>query len=212
MALAESMKTLVNDLKRQRKARHAFVAGNREIVHQMSIENRAYLAKLHQHNKELADQTRQMLQATRDARKADYNATMKSIREDIVRLRQSKDAIIAGARGMINEFREDHKAAQSYWAQVDTDDLIEGDMLSGGDRDLNKVSAKKESDVKSPVPAQPANTSDSAKVGTVASKQVSSVADKLTDSKGDEIDSASSASTGKMANKEKQVDNDKNAN
>jgi predicted phage gp36 major capsid-like protein len=143
MALAQSMKALVNDLKMQRKARHDFVAGNREIVRQMSVENRQYLAQIHAHNQELADQTKQMLQANRAARKADYDATMTSIREDIARIHQAKEAIVAGARGMIDEFREDHKAAQSYWAQVGTDDLIDEDKHPTEDINV-KQSAKQQ--------------------------------------------------------------------
>jgi hypothetical protein len=127
MALAQSMKTLVNDLKRQRKARHDFVNGNREIVRQISQENRAHLKQIHDRNRELADQTKQILAASRDARIADFKATMTSIRDDIKRIHESKEAIVQGARGMIDEFRQDHQAAQAYWAEVGNDRLLEDD-------------------------------------------------------------------------------------
>jgi hypothetical protein len=141
MPLAEGMRKLVNDLKRQRKARHNAVAGNREIVRQMTEENKAYLASIHKRNKAAAAESRQMLKSSGDARKADYAALMKSIREDLDRVHQAKEAITQGSKAAMQEFRDDHKMAQSYWADVATDDLIGDDSAVVSNEPMAKDTA-----------------------------------------------------------------------
>jgi dsDNA-specific endonuclease/ATPase MutS2 len=153
MPLADSMRQLVNDLKRQRKARHNAVAGNREIVRQMTEENRAFLASIHDRNRQTADQTKQMLSSSAAARKEEFDSLMKNMRADLDRIHQAKEAIVQGAKATIKEHRDDHEMARSYWSQVGTDDLIGEDP----------VVAKQEPAAASEMPASNAAASSSSK-------------------------------------------------
>jgi len=124
MALAESMKNLVNDLKASRRSRHEFVKGNREITKNMMAENRKFLQDIHAQNKARAEQTHAFLKSSKETRMQDYKQVMDRIHGDISRIRQAKEAITQGAREMIKEFRADAQMAHKYWASLATDEPI----------------------------------------------------------------------------------------
>lgn len=125
MALAESMKNFVNDLKASRRSRHEFVKGNREIAKNIMAENRKFLQNIRAQNKVNAEQLHAFLQSSREARMEDFKKTKESIKATLLRIHQSKEAITQGAREMIKEFREDTQKAHEYWASLATDEPIE---------------------------------------------------------------------------------------
>lgn len=125
MALAQSMKNFVNDLKASRRSRHEFVKGNREVAKNMMAENRQFLANIRAQNQSIALQTHEFLKSAKETRMQDYKQLMERIHGDISIIHQSKEAIRQGARGMMQEFREDNQRAHQYWASLATDEPIE---------------------------------------------------------------------------------------
>jgi hypothetical protein len=124
MALAESMRKFVNDLKASRRSRHGFVKGNRENARNLMAENRKYLQKIHEQNKSRGDQTRAFLKSSKETRMQTYKQTMDDIRNDIKRIHQAKEAITQGAREMLKEFRSDNQLAHKYWASLTSSEPI----------------------------------------------------------------------------------------
>jgi hypothetical protein len=125
MALAESMKNFVNDLKASRRSRHQFVKGNKENAKNIMAENRKFLQDIHAQNKARGEQTRAFLKSSKETRMQEYKQTMERIRGDISRIHQAKEAITQGAREMLKEFRSDNQMAHKYWASLTTDEPIE---------------------------------------------------------------------------------------
>jgi hypothetical protein len=125
MALANSMKNFVNDLKASRRSRHEFVKGNKAIAKSIMADNREFLQNIRGQNKINAEQVHAFLEATKEERTENYKTLIGQIREDIARIHNAKEAITQGARGMLKEFREDNQAAHAYWASLSTDEPIE---------------------------------------------------------------------------------------
>jgi hypothetical protein len=125
MALAESMKKFVNELKASRRSRHGFVKGNREIAKNIMVENRKALLRVREQNKINAEQTHAFLQSAKEERAQGQKQLMEGIHADIARIRQAKEAIRQGAREMLKELREDTEMAHKYWASLADDEPIE---------------------------------------------------------------------------------------
>jgi hypothetical protein len=125
MALAESMKNFVNELKASRRSRHGFVKGNREIAKNIMAENRKAILRVREQNKINAQQTHAFLQSAKEERAQGQKLLMEGIHADIARIRQAKEAITQGARGMLKELREDTQRAHEYWASLADDEPIE---------------------------------------------------------------------------------------
>jgi hypothetical protein len=124
MALAESMKNFVNDLKASRRSRHEFVKGNRQIAKSIMADNRKFLQNIKAQNKINAEQTHMFLKSAKETRMENLKETKKSIQETLDRIHQSKEAISKGAKAMIKEFREDTEKAHEYWASLSSDEPI----------------------------------------------------------------------------------------
>jgi hypothetical protein len=124
MALAESMKNFVNDLKASRRSRHEFVKGNRQVAKNIMSENRQFIQNIRAQNKINAQQTHAFLDSSRKSRMEGYNQLMEGIRGDIARIHQAKEAIRQGAHAMMKELREDNQMAHKYWASLANDDPI----------------------------------------------------------------------------------------
>jgi hypothetical protein len=124
MALAESMKNFVNDLKASRRSRHQFVKGNREITKNIMAENRKFLQNIHEQNRVNAEQTHALLKSSRESRIEDFKKSKEAIKASIERVHQSTAAIKKGALEMIKEFKDDVQMAHKYWASLATDEPI----------------------------------------------------------------------------------------
>jgi hypothetical protein len=129
MALAESMKNFVNDLKASRRSRHEFVKGNKKIAKNIMAENRKSLQNIQAQNKANAQQTRAFLESAKETRMENFKKSKEDIKASIGRVHQSTAAIQRGAREMIKEFREDVKMAHGYWASLATDEPIAGPKI-----------------------------------------------------------------------------------
>ncbi|MFH1565106.1 MAG: hypothetical protein ABIC82_04635 [bacterium] len=125
MALAQSMKNFVNDLKASNRSRHAFVKGNRELTKSMVEDNRKFIQNIHSQNQSVAQQTRDILQSSREVRHQGFKTLMDTIHSDLGRIHQAKEAISQGAKGMMKEFREDNALAHKYWMSTASDEPIE---------------------------------------------------------------------------------------
>jgi hypothetical protein len=124
MALAQSMKNFVNDLKASRRSRHEFVRGNREIAKNIMADNRQFLQNIREQNKINAEQTHAFLQSAKETRVEDFKRAKEASRQTRERVHQAVDAIRQGAKGLIKELQEDTQKAHEYWASLDTDDPI----------------------------------------------------------------------------------------
>jgi hypothetical protein len=124
MALAESMKNFVNDLKASRRSRHEFVKGNREIAKNIMADNRKFLQNIQAQNKINAEQTHAFLKSAKEARIEDFKKAKEAVKATLERVHQSTSAIKQGAQGMIKEFREDAQMAHKYWSSLATDEPI----------------------------------------------------------------------------------------
>jgi hypothetical protein len=124
MALAESMKNFVNDVKASRRSRHEFVKGNKENTKNIMAENNKFLQNIHEQNKINAQQTHAFLKSSKENRMQSYKQIMDTIHEDLARIHQAKEAITQGANAMIQEFRQDTQMAHTYWASLSNDEPI----------------------------------------------------------------------------------------
>jgi Tfp pilus assembly protein PilE len=125
MALADSMKNFVNDLKASRRSRHGFVKGNREIAKNIMADNRKFLENIRAQNKINAEQTHMFLKSAKETRAENFKRTKEEMKESMDRVHQAVSAIRQGAKGMITEFRSDAVMAHKYWMSLETDDPIE---------------------------------------------------------------------------------------
>jgi CHAD domain-containing protein len=124
MALAQSMKDFVNDVKASRRSRHGFVKGNREIAKNIMADNRRFLQNIRTQNKVNAEQTHAFLKSAKETRMENYKKSQESIKATLTRIHQAKEAITQGAHEMVKEFREDAQMAHQYWASLATDEPI----------------------------------------------------------------------------------------
>jgi hypothetical protein len=124
MALAESMKNFVNDLKASRRSRHEFVKGNKEIAKNMMAENRKFLQNIKAQNKANAQQTHAFLKSAKETRIENFKKSKEDIKASLDRVHQSTMAIKQGASEMKKEFREDVEMAHKYWASLANDEPI----------------------------------------------------------------------------------------
>jgi hypothetical protein len=146
MALADSMKNFVNDLKASRRSRHGFVKGNREIAKNIMADNRKFLQDIRAQNKVNAQQTHAFLQSAKETRKENYKESQESIKATLDRVHQSTSAIKQGAQGMIKEFRDDAAMAHKYWDSLANDEPI-GEPKAAG-KVKEKMEKKEPSDMK----------------------------------------------------------------
>jgi hypothetical protein len=153
MALAESMKNFVNELKASRRSRHEFVKGNRQIAKSIMAENRKFLKSIQAQNKINAEQTHMFLKSAKETRAANFKETKKSVQAALDRIHQSKDAISQGAKAMIKEFRQDTEKAHEYWSSLASDEPI----TDSGDR-VKSAPFKESSSTSSPVNNKDLNT------------------------------------------------------
>jgi hypothetical protein len=130
MALAESMKNFVNDLKASRRSRHEFVKGNKQIAKSIMADNRKFLQNIRSQNKINAEQTHMFLKSAKATRMENFKETKKSIQATLDRIHQSKEAISQGAKEMIKEFRQDTQKAHEYWSSLSSNEPI----TDSGDR------------------------------------------------------------------------------
>jgi hypothetical protein len=141
MALAESMKNFVNDLKASRRSRHEFVKGNRETAKNIMADNRKFLQSIRGQNKINAEQTHALLESAKKARLEDSQKLKESIKASIERAHQSVLAIRQGAQGMMKEVREDTQKAHEYWASLSNDDPIGAPKESAATKTAKKEDA-----------------------------------------------------------------------
>jgi hypothetical protein len=142
MALAESMKNFVNDLKASRRSRHEFVKGNREITKNVMAENRKFLQNIHAQNKINSEQTHAFLKSSKESRMEDLKKTKESIKATLDRIHASRDAITQGAQTMIKEFRDDTQKAHEYWASLVNDTPIGDTKASTVSKNVKKSEPK----------------------------------------------------------------------
>jgi hypothetical protein len=146
MALAQSMKNFVNDLKASRRSRHEFVKGNKASAKNLMKENRQFLADIREQNKMNAQQTHMFLKSAKETRMANFKEAKAAMKISLDTIHQSTLAIKQGAHGMINEFREDNKLAHKYWASLQNDTPIE-DPIVDSEPKKSKKSEKSENTV-----------------------------------------------------------------
>jgi hypothetical protein len=146
MALADSMKNFVNDLKASRRSRHEFVKGNRKIAKNIMADNRKFLQDIRAQNKVNAEQTHAFLKSAKETRMENYKTSQESIKAALDRVHQSTSAIKQGARAMIKEFQEDTQMAHQYWASLANNDPIEEPKARGKSKEKIEPDAAEELD------------------------------------------------------------------
>jgi uncharacterized protein YoxC len=124
MPIADAMRKLGNDVKSSRSSRKSYVRGNKEMAKNLMDQNRQFLHSLGEQNKAIAEQTHEFLRSAKEEHLATYKQTMDTIRADVTRIRQSKDAIAQGSRALMKEYREDREQAHKYWATLSDDKPI----------------------------------------------------------------------------------------
>jgi hypothetical protein len=124
MALAQSMKNFVEDLRASRRSRHGFVKGNREIAKSIMAENRKFLQNIRMQNKVNAQQTHAFLKSAKETRMENYKKAREVTKETLDRIHQSKEAIRQGAQEMMKELREDNQMAHKYWLSLSAEDPV----------------------------------------------------------------------------------------
>jgi hypothetical protein len=149
MALAQSMKNFVNDLKASRRSRHEFVKGNREIAKNIMADNRKFLQNIQAQNKVNAEQTHAFLKSVKETRIENYKKSQESIKETLARVHQAKEAITQGAREMMKELKEDNQMAHQYWASLTNDEPIGEPKVATASKSAKKVAAEGESSPRS---------------------------------------------------------------
>jgi hypothetical protein len=144
MALADSMKNFVNDVKASRRSRHEFVKGNRQITKNIMEENNKFLQNIHAQNKTNADQLHAFLKSSKEDRLESFSQLMENIHGDLARIHEAKEAIAQGSRAMMKEFREDAQMAHTYWASLSDDNPIEDVSVAQNDNPIEEPSAAQE--------------------------------------------------------------------
>jgi CHAD domain-containing protein len=144
MALAQSMKDFVNDVKASRRSRHGFVKGNSEIAKNIMADNRRFLQSIRTQNKVNAEQTHAFLKSAKETRMENYKKSQESIKATLTRIHQAKEAITQGAHEMVKEFREDAQMAHKYWASLATDEPIGEPKTATASKGVKKSGTKPE--------------------------------------------------------------------
>jgi hypothetical protein len=144
MALAQSMKNFVNELKASRRSRHEFVRGNRETTKNIMTENRKFLKNIHEQNKINAEQTHAFLKSANETRAENYKKSQESIKATLDIVHQSTVAIRRGAHDMLKELQEDNQMAHKYWASLSNDEPVEDPKVATVSKSAKQAGAEGE--------------------------------------------------------------------